>query len=840
VCTREQATAGKDRRGEFVQINREDRMQTIKTVCQMCYSYCGLDVTREDGKIVRIDGMKEHPVNRGSLCPKGLAAQHLVADSNRLTHPLLRTGPRGSGEWKRISWDEALDTLAAQLNRARERRGPESVAYHRGHAPGWVTTMNYVTRFMNAFGSPNLLTHSHLCFKPRAAAHLVTYGGVPEVDYDRAKCILLWGFNPTNTSLTNYMRRIMNAKARGAKLIVVDPRFTKTAAKADLWLQPQPGTDLPLALGMSKVIVEEELYDREFVRDWTVGFDELQEHLAAIDLDEVARITGVPTGRLTRAARMFAENSPAVMKEGNGLDQHANVTQTVRAVCLLPSLMGSLNIEGACQLMPALPFVDVQLRSARGDDWEERSVSRHPLFYSQAFTTHDEDLFAALESDEQYPVEALIVQGGALLAANSNTARTRRLLEKIGFIAVHDLYMTATAEVADLVLPAASFLERDLLLYYRYRPSTRMNLVCLQQQVVPPIGESRSDLEMVFALAKRLGMEEAFPWSSVEEAFNWELSPLGITVDYLRGHPEGYSRLYAPEELYRTHGQSGFGTRSGKVEFHASRLEAFGYDPLPRIESIAPSLQVSEEYPLLCGTGLKLGIHTHTEFHTIPWIDEIEPAPFLEIHPRKARELGILDHDRLRVVSAWGEVPALARITEGVDDDVVMLAYGYGQPYANRAWRSSNDLTPHVDPDPISGATSNRRVPVRLVREEPEGTGPRLGARALALLADLDRCVGCYTCELACAQEHNEKRLHVHFLGPAKDAEGEMAMEMVPLATERCDLCHARLARGQQPACVAGCPTRALVVASVREALDRIRSGGHQLCAIRTIGEFEE
>jgi anaerobic selenocysteine-containing dehydrogenase/Fe-S-cluster-containing dehydrogenase component len=815
-------------------------MQTIKTICQMCYFYCGLDVTCADGKIVRIDGMKEHPVNRGSLCPKGFAAQHLVTDSNRLTHPLRRAGPRGAGQWKSISWDEALDTLATQLSRAKERHGPESVAYHRGHAPGWVTTMNYVTRFMNAFGSPNLLTHSHLCFKPRAAAHLVTYGGVPEPDFDRAGCILLWGFNPTNTSLTNYMRRIMNAKARGAKLIVVDPRFTKTAAKADLWLQPQPGTDLPLALGMSKVLVEEELYDREFVRDCTVGFDELQQHLAAVDLDEVARITGVSAERLTRAARMFADNTPAVMKEGNGLDQHANVTQTVRAVCLLPSLMGSLNIEGSCQLMPALPFVDVQLRSARGDDWEERSVSSHPLFYSQAFTTHDEDLFAALESGKQYPIEALIVQGGALLAANSNTARTRRLLEKIGFIAVHDLYMTATAEVADLVLPAASFLERDLLLYYRYRPSTRMNLVCLQQQVVAPVGESRSDLEMVFALAKKLGMGEAFPWRTVEEAFNWELSPLGITVDYLREHPEGYRRTYASEELYRTHGQTGFRTSSGKVELRASRLEAFGHDALPRIESVPPSLEASEEYPLLCGTGLKLGIHTHTEFHTLPWIDETEPAPFLEIHPRKANELGIMDRDRLRVVSAWGEVPALARFTEGVDENVVMLAYGYGQPYAHRAWRSSNDLTPHVDPDPISGATSNRRVPVRLVREASEERSPKVCAVTLALLVNLDLCVGCHTCEFACAQEHSEKRLRVNFLGPTTDARGAMAMEMIPIATERCDLCSARLARGEKPACVAACPTSALFIASVQETLDRIRSGRHQLCATRTIGNLEQ
>jgi len=817
-------------------------VETVKTICQSCYFYCGLDVTRDDnGCIVGIEGMKEHPVNRGTICPKGIASQQLVTDPRRLTHPLRRVGPRGSGDWEEISWDEALDILAKQIEKARDEYGPEAFAYHRGHAPGWVTTMNYVTRFMNTFGSPNVLTHAHLCFTPRAIAHVATYGAVPEPDFDRAKCILLWGFNPVNTSLTNYARRIMDAKARGAKLIVVDPRFTKTAAKADLWLQPQPGTDLPLALGMSKVIVEEGLYDKEFVRDWTVGFEELRDYLATINLHEVARITGVSIERFSYAARMFAENVPAVMKEGNGLDQHSNVSQTVRAICLIPSLTGSLNIEGGDQLMPALPFADVQARGAITKDWEKRSISTHPLYFRQGNSLHDEELFAALESGKPYPIQTLIVQGGALLAANSNTERTRRLLDKIDFIAVHDLYMTATAEIADLVLPAASFLERDLLLYYRYRPSTRMNLICLQQQVVKPVGESRSDLDLIFALGRRLGMNEAFPWKSAEEAFDWELAPLGITVDYLRSHPEGYIKHYAPEELYRTHGHTGFPTRSKKVELYASRFEEFGYDPLPQIETLPPSLQASEEYPLLCGTSLKLGIHTHTEFHTLPWIAEIEPAPFLEIHPHKAESLGVKDSDRVWVESAAGRVPALARLSEAVDENVVMLAYGYGQAYAKSDWCSSNDLTPYLDSDPISGSTSNRRVPVRIVRETEKRGSDKSGrdkSGKLALIANTDRCVGCYTCEVACAQEHSNTRIHVNILGPVKCSEGEMKMDAVPLATEECDLCKARLERGVDPACVCACPTKALLVSPLAKTIELLREGNYQLCALRTVGDF--
>jgi len=390
----------------------------------MCYFYCGLDVYCQDGRIARIEGMKEHPANRGSICPKGLASQQVVTDPNRLRTPLLRKGRRGDGQWREISWEEALTIMAERLSEVREQNGPEAVAYHRGQAPGWVTAMNYVTRFMNTFGSPNLVTHSHLCFQPRGIAHVSTYGGVHEPDFDRARCILLWGFNPVYTALPNYGRRIMAAKAKGAKLIVVDPRFSQTAAKADLWLQPKPGTDLAVAMAMSKVLIEERLYDEAFVRDLTVGFEQLREHLDTVTLDAIEQLTGVPSVQIQQAARLFAENAPAVLKEGNGLDQHVNVVQTVRAIALLPALTGNLNIEGGNIFVPPLPFVDVQSRATLPEDWEQRSISKHPLYFRQGNALHDEELLAALETEEPYKPRCLIIQGGDPVAANSNTTRT--------------------------------------------------------------------------------------------------------------------------------------------------------------------------------------------------------------------------------------------------------------------------------------------------------------------------------------------------------------------------------------------------------------------------------
>lgn len=691
--------------------------ETINTICQMCYFKCGLRVTVDDETILRVEGMPEHPVNKGRLCAKGLSAAQLTTDPDRLKTPLRRTGERGSGEWEPISWDEALNEIAEKLLKIRQAFGPEYVGYYRGQAPGWVTNYNYVIRFMNSWGSPNIFTHGHLCFTPRAIAHAGTFGGYPEPDYERANCIALFGYNPVYTSPVNYAARIIWAKERGAKLIVADPRFTNTASKADLFLQERPGTTGALVLGLIHVIIAEALYDADFVQRWTVGFDELETFIQDYTPEAVASITGVPAAKIKEAARMIATIKPAVVVDGNGLDQHTNTVQTVRTTSILRALIRTVDEPGGSVLVPPLPFVDVQRRGARPDDFADRAVYRYPLYFGAGLTNTGVAMTDAIATEKPHPLKALIVQGGNPVSALSDTSTLRKTLQMTDLLVVHDPYLSSTAQIADIVLPAATFLERDLILYYRYRPSARANLIALQNRCVPPVGESKSDLEFIIALARRVGLGEYFPWDDVKDAFDQELEVHGISVDWLRQHPGGYLREYEPEEIYRQYEQDGFDTPSGKIEFVSSLFARHGYDPLPTFvepaEGPVSTPELAEDYPMVCSAGLKLGIHTGTQFRSLPWIRAIEPDPFAEIHPRAAAEHGIEDGEWMIVESPRGTIRVRAHVTPSTRPDVIMVTHGYGEPYDENSGLT-NDVTGEDERDPIAGATSNRSFLCRI------------------------------------------------------------------------------------------------------------------------------
>jgi len=662
----------------------------------------------DSGKLITVSGIPNHLVSNGGLCAKGLSAVEYEYDRRRLKKPLLRKGERRGGNWQGLSWDEALEIISNKLRHFKAEFGAESVVWHRGSAPGWGTNWDLVKRFMNAFGSPNISSPDHLCHTPREIGHQYTYGLLPVADYENAKLIILWGFNPVNTALPSIGRAVLDAVERGSKLIVIDPRFTTMASKADIFLQPRPGSDGALALGMLNQIIQEGLYDKEFVEKWGYRFENLRAFVKKYTPAKVSQLTWVASDKIREVAGIYGTVRPAVLESQNGLDQHTNVTQTARAIAILQAITGNLDVPGGHVFVPHIPTRDLRLKEKLQTTLKQtKSISKHPLYFG-AKGVSTPDLLDAIDSSVPYPIKALIIQGSGIIGAVSDENAVRETLKKVEFIVVHDQYMTAAAEIADIVLPAATFLEYTHIRTENGFPHANAHTIALSNKVVEPLGESRSDPRFIFELARKLGYERYFPWKSEEELVDYELEPLGLTIDQLKKHPEGMS-IPANRDAIK-YEKVGFGTPTGKVEFYSETFERLGYNPLPEFQEPAETPfsrpDLVEEYPLICGTGLKLQQFTQGRFVNLASLKAIRPHPFVEIHCETAKQLGIEDDDWVFVESPRGRIRVKAKLSLGVHPSVVFVSYGWGQPYAHG--QSANILTDGQARCPISSATGNR------------------------------------------------------------------------------------------------------------------------------------
>ena len=316
----------------------------VRTNCAICHCDCGVLAHVQNGKITKIAGDPDSPTNRGALCPKGLASLEFLNHPSRLRHPLRRTGGRGEGGWEQISWDDALGTLADEMNKAKAEDGPESVLWLRGAAKGMQD--NVFTRLANTFGSPNITSMAYVCFHPRINAMKLTVGDSISQDYDHPPaCIIVWGADPQATTPPVY-HQIRQAQAKGAKLIVIDPYETDLAKNATLWLRSRPATDMALALGMIHVIVKEGLIDKGFVDHWTIGFDKLVPHIQSYTPEKVEGITWVPAKTLREAARLYATTKPGVIEAGNAMEQIQHSLQASRAIFILEAICGNIGVPG--------------------------------------------------------------------------------------------------------------------------------------------------------------------------------------------------------------------------------------------------------------------------------------------------------------------------------------------------------------------------------------------------------------------------------------------------------------------------------------------------------------
>ncbi|MFC2013923.1 molybdopterin-dependent oxidoreductase [Chloroflexota bacterium] len=322
--------------------------KVVRTVCHGCHSLCGVLVNVKGGRVVKIEGDPQHPHSAGMICPKGFAYMQLIYHPERLRYPLKRFGERGEGKWQRISWNEVLDTIADKLTDIKERYGPLAIAASSGGNTKRAIQALY--GLMRSLGCPNVSwTDAHYCWGPFPIAEMFTYGGLlateARIDARNSNCLVMWGANPVYT-YPILGRDILKAKARGAKLIVVDPRLTPLASKADIWLQVRPGTDAALALGMLNIIINSGLFDKEFMDKWCSGFAELRERVQEYPPKRVAEITWLATDDIIRAARMYAATKPAALFSSVANELQLNSVQTIRAIASLIAITGNIDVKG--------------------------------------------------------------------------------------------------------------------------------------------------------------------------------------------------------------------------------------------------------------------------------------------------------------------------------------------------------------------------------------------------------------------------------------------------------------------------------------------------------------
>jgi len=688
--------------------------EEILTFCHLCCGRCSRKATVENGKLVDWDRDLESGLPT-EWCPmkKGSFVVEILNHPDRLKYPLKRIGAKGEGKWERISWDEALDTIAAKFKEIKEKYGPEYVALGLGEPKGMEFA--FAQRFATAFGTPNVATPAHICGSSAAGAGAFTFGTgcvIDEKNYPRL--IVLWGCNMIHTSGSMRRESLREALIKGTKLIVIDPKQIDIAKRADLWIRPRPGSDGALALGFLKAMIEEKLYDKKFVANWTVGFDELAEHVKSFSFEDVERATWVPREQILQFARMYAGTRPAALKAGNGVDGTVNTFQTYRAIAIMRAISGNLNVPGGDVFVTAAPFTRLGhffLLKELPRDRKKALGGQFKWAMRDNYIPYQAMIKAIIE-EKPYPIKAVFFVLSNPLHSYPNASEVYQALMKLDFMVVSEIFMTPTAALADIVLPAATGAEHDALGYW---PGWYGEIRAYPKVVDPP-GECWSDAKMINELAKKLGLGKYF-WEDEEEALDEMLKPSSVTYQEFKRH-----RILKAKIEYKRMEEGALGTPSKKVEIYSKRLEEMGYSPIPRWEEVSQRLyQISEEYPLLL-TNAKEEAYVGSGYRHIKGLRAVKSEPAVEVHPEMARKYHLKEGEWVYIETRRGRIKQELRFDPNLDPRVVFVAFGWWfpeEPTGLYEWKKANlnILTESGPPyDFVTGGVQIKGIPCRLYK----------------------------------------------------------------------------------------------------------------------------
>lgn len=695
-----------------------------KGLCGLCSAGCWVVATYDEkGDLVEIRPDIESPM--GMTCKIGDHSAEIIYSKDRLLRPMRRRGKKGSFDFDAISWPQAYDLIVDKLQDMKRKYGPEAVAIYTGvgsfeqsfcdiYQPKGVAVSS-ASSVLFPFGSPNTMGVGALCYVSfgMIAPH-VTMGRMfinMYSDIENAELIVVWGTNPATDLPPVDLQRILTAQQSGAGVVVIDPRKTKTVYLTNgEWIPIRPGSDGALALGMCHVLIDEELYDDEFVSHWTQGFDEFASYVQHFRPKVVEHITGVPAATVVHLARRIAAAKGVSQLAYTGLEYANSGVQNIRATLVLWALAGQLDVPGGlCFTMPGNDFpLNRTGLVANPDNGPRLGREKFPIYVKYRDEAHAIALPESVLEGNPYKIRSLLILGSSLLTSWPNPSIWRQTLQELDFLVCINRQLTADAAYADIVLPATTYYENLSYMVYG-------SVFKIRERMISPVGEARPDTMILAELAKRLGYGQLYPQTE-EDVISHVLQGSGHTLNSVRragGMVTIDTQMMEYKKwqkgLLRADGLPGFDTPTGKFEISSTILEEYGYDPLPRytepLEGPLAQPNLAKTYPLVFNSGARSRNSFHSQHHHVVGLAKDRPEPMVYINSKDAAAREIKMGDAVSVVTSRGSVNLRAYVTDDIVQGAIDANHAGGGPLGSKGWQDANinvltDLDNH---DPISG-----------------------------------------------------------------------------------------------------------------------------------------
>lgn len=691
---------------------KDTGIEIKKTICDICapVHHCGIDAYVRDGRVIKVEGTPEHPYSKGNICTKGQCSREYIYREDRIRTPMKRVGPKGEkNNLVPITWEEAYEIIGKRMNDIKEKYGPHSCAFFSGYAK-WYRPIFH--RWVYDYGSVNFGTDDSVCNNSGVMACRCTVGIPFKPDMAHANTFLGWayaGFYSAHASVAG----VKALKERGGKVIIVDPKITPAVKQlADIHLQLKTGTDGALALGMAKLIIDNGWTDKEFIRNYTYGYEAFKQYAEQWDLEKVSRITGIPAHLIYEATKLYATNGPACINEScSTVAHHINGFQNYRAIAMLNALTGNFDRAGG-----ALPMEDSYNLRAAGFQTREHEFScankpDYPHIGAGKFPLWDElvDEFQSCDMARQiiegtpYPIRSLFTLGFNMKML-PGTQQVIEALKALDFYVDVDLFMTPATQYADIVLPACSSFERS---EFKVYPG---GWAMMTKPVIKPLYESKNDVQILLELMPYLGIQDELLEKGYNACIEWIIEGSGLNMDELLASDIPVKVPAAKPYVPGTYRKRGFDTPSGKFEFLSQRIakyqESHGLNPITTYRDCFdddPDPTFKERYPLCLTTGTRLPNTIHSRFHEVPWARYMRPEPMVDINPEDAKRKSVSQGDMVVLETPNGSLTLKANLTGKVHAGNVHLIHGMTEANANL-------LTSPLHLDPYSGFPGYKSV----------------------------------------------------------------------------------------------------------------------------------